>query len=408
MKIHNLYLYLFLFSVNFHFAQQKIGLEEAFALLKTNNYQAKLLELQETKLQNRIGSERIISPLSIGVEYGQMNSIYQDNRISIQQTLQLPRFYNSQKKVLELEWKNFAVQKKINEWDLKKQLEILYNEDAYLLQKKHFLQKYDSIFTQYDQKAKLRLKKGESNLLENTNSENWKMQIKMQLELLESDQQLIQHRLNFLLNSKDTYTFQSTNFSIISLKNSNLDSSKTSFFLLPYLQDITLQDAKISELKAKNLPSFNIGINSMTMYGNGADNRFYQFGTRFNSIMAGISLPLFNKGNKALIESQKISKKIAEMQYQQQQIHLDNQLKEKLLSHQRSLQQVKFYIETAQKNQHKIVKIANEQLLQGDIQFLEWAMLINQVYQYESDYYDHLRTANLLAIEINALSNAKN
>lgn len=54
----------------------------------------------------------------------------------------------------------------------------------------------------------------------------------------------------------------------------------------------------------------------MSMYGNGADDKFYERSTRFHSGMVGIGLPVFNSVQKSVIEAQKINQQIAENNYQ--------------------------------------------------------------------------------------------
>jgi hypothetical protein len=66
----------------------------------------------------------------------------------------------------------------LQKWQLKKEISLVYNDLKYLDEKKKLLKKADSIFTQYYNRAELRLKKGESNLLEKATAENLKSQAK--------------------------------------------------------------------------------------------------------------------------------------------------------------------------------------------------------------------------------------
>ena len=54
----------------------------------------------------------------------------------------------------------------------------------------------------------------------------------------------------------------------------------------------------------------------MSMYGTGADDKFYERSARFHSGMVGIGLPVFNSAQKSVIEAQKINQQIAENNYQ--------------------------------------------------------------------------------------------
>ena len=65
-------------------------------------------------------SATVIDPLMISGEIGQMNSAYVDNKFSVSQTIRLPKFYNSQKKVLAEEYKNSTLQLDVHKWQIKK------------------------------------------------------------------------------------------------------------------------------------------------------------------------------------------------------------------------------------------------------------------------------------------------
>ena len=77
---------------------------------------------------------------------------------------------------------------------------MIYNELNYFDGKKKLLKKADSIFTQYFNRADLRLKKGESNLLEKATAENLRSQAEMQLKSLEKDREISIQKLSFLIN----------------------------------------------------------------------------------------------------------------------------------------------------------------------------------------------------------------
>ena len=179
------------------FSQTPISLETAINKAFNNNLTLKSGALRidyQNKMQK---SAAIIDPLNISGEIGQMNSSYVDNKISVSQTIRLPKFYNAQKTVLVEEYKNSLLQLDLQKWQIKKEIYLVYNELNYLNEKKKLLKKADSIFTQYFNRAELRLKKGESNLLEKATAENLRSQAEMQLKSLEKDQEISIQKLSF-------------------------------------------------------------------------------------------------------------------------------------------------------------------------------------------------------------------
>ena len=64
------------------------------------------------------------------------------------------------------------------------------------------------------------------------------------------------------------------------------------------------------------------------------------------------------------------------------------------------------YFETvALKNADVITSTANKQFLGGDINYLEWVMLVTQAITIRSDYAEALYNRNMAVIEINSFIN---
>ena len=54
-------------------------------------------------------------------------------------------------------------------------------------------------------------------------------------------------------------------------------------------------------------------------------------------------------------------------------------------------------------NSESILKTANNQYYNGEINYLEWTLLVNQAFEIENKYTDRLKELNDIIIEINAL-----
>ena len=72
--------------------------------------------------------------------------------------------------------------------------------------------------------------------------------------------------------------------------------------------------------------------------------------------------------------------------------------------YQTQLQAVKYYEDTALQNANTITKTANEQFANGDINYLEWTMLINNAVSIQSNYTDTVKELNQTIIQLNYLT----
>ena len=312
-------------AFGFGFSQTPISLETAIDKAFKNNLNLKSGALKINYQEKMKNSAVVVDPLNISAEIGQMNSFYVDNKFSVNQTIRLPKFYSAQKTLLLEEWKNSLLNLDLQKWQLKREISLIYNELNYFDEKKKLLKKADSIFTQYFQRADLRLKKGESNLLEKATAENLRSQAEMQLKSLEKDREISIQKLSFLINDGNLYQNENTNYGILNLENLNAEYAGNPLVLKQLEQEKNIQNAKLLAEKAKLSPSLNLGVNSMTMKGNGADEKFYERSARFHSGMIGVGLPIFNSAQKSLIEAQKVNQQIAENNYQLGLVNLKNQ-----------------------------------------------------------------------------------
>ena len=385
------------------FSQTPISLEIAIDKAFKNNLNIKSGTLRidyQNKMQK---SAVIIDPLNISAEIGQMNSFYVDNKFSVSQTIRLPKFYNAQKTVLMEEYKNSFLHLDLQKWQLKKEISLVYNELNYFNEKKKLLKKADSIFTQYFNRADLRLKKGESNLLEKATAENLRSQAEMQLKSLEKDREISIQKLSFLINDGTFYQNENAKYGILNLENLNAEYAGNPLVLKQLEQEKNIQNAKLLAEKAKLSPSLNLGVNSMTMKGNGADEKYYNATHRFQSGFVGVGIPVFNSAQKSVIEAQKVNQLIAENNYQLGLINLKNQYLQNLRQFQKLNDEISYYQKTGLQNSENILKTANNQFYNGEINYLEWTLLVTQAFEIQNKYIDRLKETNDKIIEINSL-----
>ena len=385
------------------FSQTPISLEIAIDKAFKNNLNIKSGTLRidyQNKMQK---SAVIIDPLNISAEIGQMNSFYVDNKFSVSQTIRLPKFYNAQKTLLLEEWKNSLLNLDLQKWQLKREISLIYNELNYFNEKKKLLKKADSIFTQYFNRADLRLKKGESNLLEKATAENLRSQAEMQLKSLEKDREISIQKLSFLINDGSFYQNENSKYGILNLENLNAEYAGNPLILKQLEQEKNIQNAKLLAEKAKLSPSLNLGVNSMTMKGNGADEKYYNATHRFQSGFVGVGIPVFNSAQKSVIEAQKVNQLIAENNYQLGLINLKNQYLQNLGQFQKLNDEISYYQKTGLQNSESILKTANNQYFNGEINYLEWTLLVTQAFEIQNKYIDRLKETNDKIIEINSL-----
>ena len=341
-------------------------------------------------------SYAVVDPLNISGEIGQFNSDKTDNKISVSQGFRLPNFYKSQKAVLAENLKSAEIESEISKWQLKKQIALVYNELVYLDEKEKLLQKTDSIYRTYFQRAELRLKKGESNILEKTTAENYRSQATIQLQNLLKDREITLQQFNYLINSEEKYQNEKENFFSYIRCQTNEDFTGNAWVIKQLEQQKQIENAKLKAEKSKLSPSFSLGISSMTI---NVDTN----GKRYQSGILGIGIPLFNSAQKSVIEGQKINQQIAETQLQIGLRKIKNQYLNLKNEYQKIASEQEYYKTKGLANSKTIFSTANRLFYQGEINYLEWSILVNQALEIENKYIDNQNILNQKSIEINSL-----
>ena len=376
-------------------AQISVTLDEAYSKAIVNNLDVRGAELR-VNFQDRLkNSAVILDPLNISSDIGQIDSKDMDYEFSVSQTFRLPSFYKRQKQVLREEWQNSLVSVNLQKWQIKKELGLIFNNLNYLDKKKYLLEKMDSIYTQYFNRAELRLKKGETNLLEKATAENLKSQINIQLFNIKKDKEIVLQQLNLLVNGKEYYTNKKEDFFVEKINFSENDINNH-WIIRQLEQQKNIEQARLGVEKSKLQPYFSLGYNNIAKRETGEL-------MRLHNISVGFNIPIFNSGQKAIIEGQKVNQLIAENNKHIGVRELKKQFVELNGNYEKLKSQVDYYQQKGLKNSEEIIKTANYQFYRGEINFLDWSILVNQALDIQNLYIDKVKELNDKTIELNSL-----
>ena len=386
-------------------AQTPITLQQAIDTALVNNLSVKNERLRNEYHQKLIKSGTAIPVTDVFGEYGQINGIYNDTRFGISQTINFPTVYKRQKELLTEEWKSSLLNTDVQEAQLKKQVSQVFYTLVYLHHKRELLQKTDTLFAEFLNKATLRFKAGESNVLEKTTAENQRGQMALQLLQLGRDMEIIQLQFQLLLNTETVFVpMEDADLGIPFLENdSSLLTSHPEIQFLKQQQQIA--NAVTKSEQSKLLPDLSFGYNLMGMRGMGPDDKLYNSTPQFHSIQIGLGIPVFTGSQKAKINAAKINENIAANEYEWKLKNFENAYHSAFMEYQKFEEMVRYFESTALKNAATITETAEKQFLNGDINYLEWVLLINQAIGIQSDYIEAVKNLNNALAELNFYNN---
>ena len=115
-----------------------------------------------------------------------------------------------------------------------------------------------------------------------------------------------------------------------------------------------------------------------------------------------LGIPLFFGGQKAKITASKVQEEITRSDYELNKQLVENRYLSAIESYKKYQETINYFEETALKNAQLMTETADQHYLNGNINYLEWVLLINQSISIQSDYIDALRNRNIAITEINS------
>jgi cobalt-zinc-cadmium resistance protein CzcA len=386
--------------------KQTISLAQALSIAEKNNHQIQGALLNEESNESLKKTWFDAPKTNASFEYGQINTIYNDNRIGLSQSFAFPTVYGAHKKSLSETYLASKAQTILNKLEVNANVKLLFYEILVLRQKQKLLQYADSIYALFEQKAQLKLKLGESNILEKTTAESQRQQINIQLKMLVSDIEIALKHFNQLLNDKVIWEPQASN-EIYKLQ-SNSDTSNLSQhpLLLAELHYLNANKYKLKTERNKLLPDLMLGYNNMTIIGlQNIDGKetYFNSDKRFSSFMVGLGIPLFFGSQSSRIGASKLQYVKAQNDFSmtQQKFKIDILvMQEQVKKYQSSFD---YYNSQGLNHSRIIVNTANLQFNNGDIDYLQFAMLLNQSIGIQSEYLNALQNLNQSKINLDKL-----
>jgi cobalt-zinc-cadmium resistance protein CzcA len=398
--------YLFI-SISYIFcvSQKQINLEQAISLAKINNSKI-LTDKKYVDYQKAlINSSSVMDPLQINTESGQFNSIYFDFGLGVSQSFLSPKYYKTKKILNEEKVKSAEAMVKVSEISVIHQMNALFSEWYYLMEKDRLLKYQDSIFFKFQEKANLRLIKGETDLLEKTTADQQRFNITQQIKDNEKAKYLVILNLNWLINHENDFIPASDTLKIL---NENLSVMTTPAESHPMLfasaQELSTAKATTDWEKTALLPQYNLGYRNVGIRGTGADNKIYGFGTRFNSVQIGVNIPIFTKGIKSNINGAKMMEEVKIQEYTSKLQELQVQIQQQTVLYNETMQQIQVFKNQSLPNAGTIRSVGQQKYDRGEINYLEYVILINQAIQTENDYIDLIYKVNSYIINLNYLT----
>lgn len=376
------------------FAQQQISLDTAISMALINNRQIKNEAIRSEYAKALVKTNADLPKANATAEYGQINSAYNDSKWGIEQGFAFPTVYHKQKQLLAAEWNASLLSVSLKEHEIKRAVTQVFFAFLYLKEKENLLNKADSLYERFYEKARIRLEKGESNILEKATAQTQRAGIAIQLLQVRQAIDITLLEMQVLLNTKEQFVPELKSIKILNKPADAFNTASSTPLLKMLQQQQHIAKAQIAVERAKMLPDIAIGYFNNSFRGMGADNKVYRSSNRFSSAQVAIGIPIFTQFQRAKIRGAKIQENLLQNQFETELAQQQNQYDKLSVQYKSNKQIVETFEKSELQNATSILGTANLQFISGEINYLEFVMLCNQAIQIQSNYLDALKAYN--------------
>lgn len=349
-----------------------------------------------------------IGKTNVSLMHGQYNSLNTDNNISINQSIPFPTVFSSQAKLHQAMIKGSELKLQVTQQELVSQLRSAYYYLQYLQAEQTLLRTQDSIYSAFLKAAELRLKTGESYLLERTTAETRLMEVKNSVMQNAADISVSLSQLQALVNSKSRIQISYEALSKLEL---TLPTDSMAFIQHPalaYLKqqtEISHQQQKVET--AKVLPDLNVGYFNQSLIGyqniNGSD-QYFDASKRFTGFQLGISIPLWFVPQTAKVKAAGINRQVVQSQYEQYQANLQGQYSQAIQEFLKNRNSLMYYETSALPNADLLIKQSDKAFKSGDIGYVEYLEALRNALSIKGTYLQAMNDYNQSVIALEFLT----
>lgn len=391
-----------------------VGLEQAVGIALKNNRTVQVSRLDQESAERLRHSAVDISKTAVIADYGQMNTIHNDTRLGISQAFSFPSVYFNQRHALESDYKAAEAGYLLSEQAIRTAVRRRYYGYNILVARQALLLRADSLYHEFAERSSLRFRHGAANVLEHTSATTRRRQIAVQLRQLELDIEMALRQFNLLLQDSVMLKPDGTSIRIDVFSPATGVATSTETMAtesLPALSRLRHEkDAAFYRwrtARSRMLPDITVGYNNQSLIGPqiiDGQERYFSSATRFNYFSAGIAIPLFLRTHTAKIEASKLQYLRAEKASEQFSLAYHTALSDASTEVNKYSESLVFYENEGIRNAETIIRTADEQFRAGDIDFLQWVILIDQGIALQAEYINALASYNEAVITLKHLN----
>ena len=390
---------LILMGMAFHAPAQTMTLQQTLDSAFKNNLTIKQNRLNTDAKKELIQSAALLPQSVFAVDAGQVNSAYKDLKFSIAQNFRFPSVYSRDKLVKQNEWLLAKAGTALSEADVRREVCRTFYMIMLLYEKEKLLSRLDSQNQRYVTLAEIKMNKGEISELDRVIAETQVAHIRTQLERLRANRDELLAHLAVITGIKSPIVLTGNVKAILAGSASGEHPA-----VLIFKAQEQVAKSSISSERAAFMPDLSLGYTNQSFRGVGPDNINYYYNTRFHSVQLSLGIPIFTKGVRSKISAAKLQSDRVAAERELQETILWNRKQVLEIQAERFSRLLTFFESSRLPAAQRLQEAASKQLSAGEINYMQWVLLLGQAVQVQTDYLDVLELYNSTIIELNYIN----
>ncbi|WP_202703850.1 TolC family protein [Flavobacterium sp. UGB4466] len=380
----------FLFATTLTTAQQKISLEKAIELAKSNNIDLKIADKEIEKQTVLKKTAFQADPLQVQYQGGQFNSADYDHNVSVQQFFPLGNITKANRQLQEELAKLAEKRKALSTYEVEKAVTLAYYQYLYGVSIQKLNSELNEIYTKFLKNAELRFKTGESGNIEVISAKAKVKEIETQKAQLEFDLAIYQKQLQFFVQTDENVIPDAQTALQYSMVKEEGTSKAETLMTDFYQQQISVYQKEVNTHKAMRTPKVGLGYFAQTINTQ----------SLFQGFTAGLQIPLFGGVNTAKAKASAISISQSQLALDKNKLTLNLQKQELQNNFEKQQKAMDYFQKEGLQYADQIISTAQKSYANGDLSYWSYISFLNQAIDIKKQYTEATHNFNQSAIEL--------
>ncbi len=369
----------------------QLSINQAIEIATKNNGSLKTTQLEISGQRALVPAAYDIPRAGLDLQLGQTQGKPLDYTLGFMQPFASRAVYKSQEKLLQSQVGLIEKRLGLEQNELAYRVKEQFYQILFQYKLKNLLTQQDSLYQTAAKAARVRYQTGETNKLEAMSIETQLREIQNRIAASQADLNVGYRNLQALLFSTETLQIDTTTALKRNIVVSKPDNDEIKNPLIDVLKQQSEVNSNLTETeKQRQKPDWRLGVANQSITK--------EYGYTF--FQGGIGIPIFNKAQKARIETAKINQQVTESQIQttlkQLQANLDI-LEQERQKYEKALN---YYEKSALPQANLLVSTALKTYRAGDIEYVEFFQNVQQVAQIRENYLANQLNYSLIVIQI--------